>query len=69
MNDSIKHVSNTIAHRLVLQEKAVKKWVKSNKYDLLQLNTIARQIHNNDIYLPTLVSAITYNRKYRISVY
>lgn len=69
MDDSIKTISIIIANKLVLQEKAVILWVKTNKYKLLQLNTLAKQITYNKICLPTLVSAIIHNSNYRISVY
>lgn len=69
MNDSIKEITIIIAYKLALQEKAVKIWIKSNRYNLLQLNTIAKQISCNEIYIPTLVDSIIYDKKYQISVY
>lgn len=69
MTDTIKTLIDGIANKLAMQSKAVKKWVKSNDYSIDQLLYISKQISQNDIYLPTLVSAIINNSKYRISIY
>ena len=69
MTDTTKTLIDGIATKLALQSKAVKKWVKFNNYSVDQLVCINRQIANNEIYLPTLVSAIINNSKYRISIY
>ena len=69
MSDSINIITGIIADKLDLTRSVVRAWVKSNNYDLMQLNTIAKQIHNNVIYIPTLVDAIIGNKKYQISVY
>lgn len=69
MDNGIIELSRVISHKLVLSEKAVETWVINNSYNFLQLNTIINQIHHNKVYLPTLVDAIIYNKKYRISIY
>ena len=69
MDKNTKTSLELIAEKLALQFKAVKKWYKTNKYDSDQLCVINRQIMYNEIYLPTLVSAIINNSKYRISIY
>ena len=69
MNNRIKTLSDCLASKLALNEKAVKKWVKSNIYNEQQLEIINRQVWNNDIYLPTLVNSIIENTNYRISIY
>ena len=69
MDDSIKTISEIIANKLALQKEVVMLWVETNDYELLQLNTIAKQIHYNDIYIPTLVDSIINNETYHIAVY
>lgn len=69
MDDNIKTISTIIAQKLALQKKAVILWVETNNYELLQLNILAKQIHYNEIYIPTLVDSIIHNNTYRISIY
>lgn len=69
MDDSIKEMSRVISHELVLKVSVVMSWVESNNYELSQLNTLVKQIQQNTIYLPTLVTCIITNNVYRISIY
>ena len=69
MSDSINIITGIIADKLDLTRSVVRAWVESNNYDLMQLNTISKQIHYNEIYIPTLVDAIINNKKYQISIY
>ena len=69
MDNYINTYSDLIADKLSLREKAVKKFIKKNKYNEDQLKVIYRQIGNNEIYLPILIDAIINNSDYRISIY
>ena len=69
MTDTTKTLIDSIAAKLALQYKAVKKWVKSNDYSADQLLFLSKQISDNDIPIFKLITAIINNSKYRISIY
>ncbi len=69
MDENITTITNVIALKLAMEPSVVKTWVETNNYDMEQLNIIAKQIHYNEIYLPTLVDAIIHNKDYQISTY
>jgi len=69
MSDNKKILIERLASNLCLQYRAVKRWVKINRYNDDQLRCINTQIVNNDIYIPTLIGAIMNDSKYDIYVY
>jgi hypothetical protein len=69
MTATTKTLIDIIAYKLALQSKAVKKWAKSNNYNVDQLIFLSQQINNNDIPIAKLITAIINNSKYRISIY
>ena len=69
MTNTTKTLIDCIANKLCLQYRAVKKWVKSNNYNVDQLVFLSKQISLNEIPLNKLISAIINNLKYRIFIY
>jgi hypothetical protein len=69
MKKNIRTLLELLANKLCLQYRVVKNWYKTNEYDQQQLEVINRQVANNDIYIPTLVSSIINKSEYRISIY
>lgn len=66
MEKNIKHVSQCIAEKLVLNPNVVEKWVETNNFDMDDLAIIGGQITFSRIPILPLVGTIINNEEYKI---